>query len=644
MVKQRTAALALGVLLLAALPAMAANLLSGPAVYEDIHRGFPGLETAVFAAALRGAADLAAVVSLGAVVAVLFLHPRAKRTADHVRFGPDLSVLTWASGAWTVLAAANLIVAAPESNGLGMGRLLEPGAFGPLYMFGYMPRAWTVTLIGALVLWLCSYWGSRWTTLLPGLWAGVIGALAPVVVGQILVGPNHDFGGDAGALQTIAVGVLLGPVLVVAAMQLIRVGDAGKFPVDVRRVVQVGLVGAGFVLATELVVTWFKLAGSSPWESVTGILALMRLSLLAALVVMLVLMQRRSQRRMAVPALLITLWVAIGAAMTRIPPPQYFVPTSIPEVFMGFEVPGPPTFATLMSTGRLNLLFAFLAVTGISSYLAMVITLRRRGTSWPLSRVLLWCGGWLVVLAATSSGFGKYSAPDFGVHMVVHMSLSMLAPILLVQGGVITLILRTARVDRRRAGVHSWVTQILHWRLLRVLYHPAFVFIIFIGSYYGLYFTPLFETMMSVHWAHQLMNLHFLATGYAYYSLIIGVDRPPRPLPHIGKLGYTFAAMPFHAFFGVAIISAPSLFAENYYRSLALPWADLERSQQTAGAVAWAGGEIPLIIAIVALCIQWARQDDKEARRRDRHLDRGLDTEFDAYNDMLKRLSDRERT
>ncbi|MDN6302230.1 MAG: cytochrome c oxidase assembly protein, partial [Brachybacterium sp.] len=318
--------------------------------------------------------------------------------------------------------------------------------------------------------------------------------------------------------------------------------------------------------------------------------------------------------------------------------------TSIPEVFMGFEVPDAPTFATLMSTGRLNLLFAVLAVVGIASYLAMVIVLRRRGTRWPISRVLLWCGGWLVVLAATSSGFGKYSAPDFGVHMVVHMSLSMLAPILLVQGGVITLILRTARADRRRAGVHSWVTQILHWRLLRTLYHPAVVFVIFIGSYYGLYFTPLFGTMMRFHWAHQLMNLHFLATGYAYYSLIIGVDRPPRPLPHIGKLGYTFAAMPFHAFFGVAIYSSPTLFAQTYYDYLALPWANLWESQKMAGAVAWAGGEIPLIIAIVALCIQWARQDDKEARRRDRHLDRGLDTEFDAYNDMLKRLSDRERT
>ena len=188
-----------------------------------------------------------------------------------------------------------------------------------------------------------------------------------MVVGQILVGPNHDIGGDAGALQTIAAGVLLGPVLVTAAVRLIRSGERGSL--DEGLVLRVGLVGAVAVLAAELVVTWFKLAGSDPWASVTGVLTLVRLALLAALVVSLVVMRRRGSHRMAVPALLITVWVAIGAAMTRIPPPQYFVPTSIPEVFMGFEVPDAPTFATLMSTGRLNLLFAVLAVVGIASYL-----------------------------------------------------------------------------------------------------------------------------------------------------------------------------------------------------------------------------------------------------------------------------------
>src|SRR5699024_13808 len=242
-VKQRAVALALVTLLIAVLPAMSANLLLGPSVYEDLHRSDPGLPTAVTAAALRGATDLAAVLALGAAVSVLFLHPRTARGAGRLRSGPDLTLLTWASAAWTVLAALNVIVSAPESNGLPLGRLTQPGAFGPLYTFGYMPRAWTVTLVGALILWLCAYRGSRWTTLLPGLWAGIVGALAPVVVGQILVGPDHDFGSDAGAIRTVAAAVLLGPLLVAAPGQLLTAGPSARRGLDGSRILATGLVG-----------------------------------------------------------------------------------------------------------------------------------------------------------------------------------------------------------------------------------------------------------------------------------------------------------------------------------------------------------------------------------------------------------------
>src|SRR5699024_187772 len=102
-VKRRAVVLASGALAISVLPAMAANLLGGAALYEDIHREFPGNGTAVLAAALRGAVDLASVVSLGAVIFVLFFHPRSAKSAGRLRSGPDLSILTWAAGAWTVL-------------------------------------------------------------------------------------------------------------------------------------------------------------------------------------------------------------------------------------------------------------------------------------------------------------------------------------------------------------------------------------------------------------------------------------------------------------------------------------------------------------------------------------------------------------
>src|SRR5699024_1761193 len=153
--------------------------------------------------------------------------------------------------------------------------------------------------------------------------------------------------------------------------------------------------------------------------------------------------------------------------------------------------------------------------------------------------------------------------PDFGIHMIGHMTLNMLAPGLLVLGGVMTLLLRTAKPRAGgAAGVHEWLTWLMHWRGMRVLFNPLLVFVLYITSYSGLYLTPLFGEYMKYHWFHQLMNVHFVIVGYLYYSLVVGVDRTPRPLPHIAKLGYVLAAMPFHAFFGVILMSSHHIIAE----------------------------------------------------------------------------------
>jgi len=624
----------------------------GEEPYERIFVGYPGVDVAVVTTILLSVAQLATLITSGALVHLLFLRDAPARRARYLSEGFEISVLRVASGAWSVCAGALIIFEALDANGTPLVRLTIARALPFLWEASDAPKAWTISFLAALIVFFSSFFAERWTGLLVPLWATAIAVLAPVVTGQVLVGPDHDFGSDAAIFQTIAVNAFFGGI-VVAVLRVL----SGRLipPATLRRLFQIGAVALPIIVGTDIIIGLFKLAGGPITASLTGWLILAGfacLIVLAVTFVAAVVLAQRGRLRAGNLSVLLSLgavavagWTGVGVAMTRQPPPQYFVPTSIEQVFMGFEVPDAPTLGVLFGQWRPNLLFLGIAAAAITVYLIAVRTLRRRGDRWPLGRTTAWIGGWTVVVVATSSGFGKYSAPDFGVHMIVHMSLNMLAPGLLVLGGVVTLLLRATRSDRNKpASLHDWITWVLHWRVLQFLYNPLIVFVVFIGSYYGLYLTGIFGDYMRFHWAHQLMNLHFLIVGYLYYSLIIGVDRPPRPLPHIGKLGYVLAAMPFHAFFGVILMTSPVIIAEQFYLRLGLPWADLQAQQYLGGGVAWAGGEIPLMIVIVALGIQWSRQDARDARRKDRHIDTGRDDEYDAYNQMLQRLADRDAT
>jgi putative copper resistance protein D len=105
-----------------------------------------------------------------------------------------------------------------------------------------------------------------------------------------------------------------------------------------------------------------------------------------------------------------------------------------------------------------------------------------------------------------------------------------------------------------------------------------------------------------------------------------------------------FAIMPFHAFFGLSMMSSESTVGADFYRGLALPWVpDINADQHLGGAIAWGASEVPLVMVVIALVTQWARQDRRESVRSDRHADAGYDDEMDSYNKMLRELA-RQRT
>lgn len=334
--------------------------------------------------------------------------------------------------------------------------------------------------------------------------------------------------------------------------------------------------------------------------------------------------------------------VALGVALSRTPPPVGEPYQSLAESLLGGPLPPAPDAANLLWSFQLSGVGLTVVALGAVGYLAGLRTLRRRGDAWAFGRTISWFLGLLAIGYATMGGLGVYSHTMFSAHMVSHMVLSMLAPVLLVLGSPITLALRA--LPGPDVPGNDGPRQILLWflnsRWSRIVTNPAFATIVFVGSLYGIYFTGLYEWLMGNHLGHALMEVHFLLAGYLYYEILIGTSPLPKRLPYLGRLGLTVLVAPFHAFFAVGVMSTTTLIGGDYYGLIDRGWStDLLADQELGGGLTWALGEIPLLLVAVVLLFQWFRDDSRRARQHDRQAARDNDAELDAYNAMLARIA-----
>ncbi|MFF7202882.1 cytochrome c oxidase assembly protein [Streptomyces sp. NPDC008141] len=273
-----------------------------------------------------------------------------------------------------------------------------------------------------------------------------------------------------------------------------------------------------------------------------------------------------------------------------------------------------------------------------------VLRLRRRGDSWPVSRTVLFTVGVLSVALVMCTKLNDYGMVMFSVHMVQHMVISMLSPIVLLLGAPVTLALRALPVaGRGRKGLRELLLALLHSRYMKIVTHPAFTIPLFIASLYGLYFTPLFDFLMGSTVGHAAMMVHFLAVGLVFFWPIMGVDPGPHRPGYVMRMLELFAGMPFHAFFGIALMMATEPMIGAYRNPPASLGIDALTDQNAAGGIAWAFSEIPSVLVLIALVFQWYRSEQRQARRLDRAADRDGDKELEAYNAYLASLQARSR-
>lgn len=287
--------------------------------------------------------------------------------------------------------------------------------------------------------------------------------------------------------------------------------------------------------------------------------------------------------------------------------------------------------------------FLVACLVGLGLYGWGVVRLARRGDTWSAGRTVSFVVGVLTVMLMMCTSLNDYGMVMFSVHMVQHMVISMLSPILILLGAPITLALRALPVAARRGtkGPRELLLMFLHSRFMRIITHPAFTIPLFIASLYALYFSPIFDFLMGSRTGHTVMMCHFLAVGLVFFWPIMGVDPGPHRPGYLLRMLELFAGMPFHAFFGIALMMASTPMVETYRNPPASLAIDALTDQNAAGGIAWAFSEIPSVLVLLALLFQWYGSEQRQARRTDRAADRDGDKELEAYNAYLASLDAR---
>ncbi|MGW7291044.1 cytochrome c oxidase assembly protein [Streptomyces xiamenensis] len=271
----------------------------------------------------------------------------------------------------------------------------------------------------------------------------------------------------------------------------------------------------------------------------------------------------------------------------------------------------------------------------LALYLWGAFRLHRRGDRWPVGRTVSFVLGIVSILAVTATALNDYGMVLFSVHMVQHMVLSMVTPILLLLGAPVTLAMRALPPSAPRRLLIAF----LHTRYVRVLTSPVFTIPLFIASLYGLYFTPIFDFLMGSRAGHIGMMVHFLAVGLVFFWPIMGVDPGPHRSGYVMRLLELFATMPFHAFFGIALMMGSEPMITTFADPAPSLATDALADQSAAGGIAWAFSEIPTVLVLIALVFQWWASEERTARREDRQADRTNDQALADYNAYLASLA-----
>jgi cytochrome c oxidase assembly factor CtaG/putative copper export protein len=600
--------------------------------------------------------DAASIVTVGFLLLAVALLPDRKGA-----LGPSaraaMRVARLGAAAWLLTVVVEGLLSLSQEAAVPVGQLHWSNI--SFYVTNVTEGETYLAVVIAAVLILLTPAVTRVNSAAVLLAVAIVGlALPPLLTGHSASAGNHDAALSSLTIHVLAASLWIGGL---AAIIWLAYRKAPKsFAIALPRFSTLALVCFATVALSGLLNAYIRIGSFGDLGTRYGGLVLAKAAALIALGIFGYRHRRRTLpaaaggdkrafvRLAGAEVAVMAIAVGLAVALSKSPPPQ---PRSVPDTSaakaaLGYDLPPPISLRHLAFDWAPQVFFAvFLAVAAVW-YARAVHRLHARGDAWPRIYTAAWYAGLIVVFITTQTGVNRYGEVMFSVHMAQHMLLSMVAPPLLALGAPITLALRylpSKGPQPGARGARAWLLTFLRSPVVRVLSHPLVTLGLFVFSTFGLYFSGLFAGLMASHVGHLVMQVHFLLIGCLLFWPLVSPDPLPHRPGHGTRMFLLVILVPFHAFFGLAIITDTHVLAASWFDRLGRTWgASLLSDQHTGGGIAMALAEPVAFLVAGVILMQWSRADARHARAFDRKSDRDPEhDELAAYNRYLGELAKR---
>lgn len=232
-----------------------------------------------------------------------------------------------------------------------------------------------------------------------------------------------------------------------------------------------------------------------------------------------------------------------------------------------------------------------------------VVAAMRQGEKWPYYRTFLLICFFLCVAISTIGQLATLSHVDFKIHMICHLLLGMVAPLLLVLSAPMTLFLRTLPVHLARR-----LSKILKSFPFLLFTHPIVAAVLNIGGLWLLYTTNLYVHMHEYPLLHFIVHFHIFLSGYVFTLSMISMDPMPHRFPFLIRTIVLVCALGGHGILAKYIYAHP-------------PTGVSTIQGEIGGMLMYYGGDGIEIVVIYLLCQKWfgsngTRIGKKEKRQK----------------------------